>query len=188
MRSISGPAATVLAGGVVPMALLLTIGTTPAIRLNSSAVTIQWGSDLFYGIGTLGAVDSVRDTPRETQPLRFTLSAVPSDVLALALSESIKGASVTLWLAILDPTSHAIVDVPQLFTGSVDQMPISRSGSEATVAVTASHRGDTFRRPKPLRNTDGDQQKLVPGDTSRRFVVSQSQVQDVWPAASFFRR
>lgn len=188
MRTISGPAAAVLSGSVVPMALLLEIGTSPAIRLASSAVTLSWTSVLWYGVGTLGVVEAIADAPGQTPGLRFTLSAVPTDALALALGDTVKGATVKVWFAVLDPTTYAILDAPLVWTGAVDQMPIARANGQASISVTAAHRGETFNRPKPLRNTDNDQQKLVAGDTSRRFVVSQSQKQDVWPAAAFFRR
>ena len=82
----------------------------------------------------------------------------------------------------------ALVDAPLVWAGTLDQMPISRGAQTSTIGVTALHRGVTFRMPKPLRYTDNDQQVLVPGDTGLRYVLSQSQHQDIWPAASFFRQ
>lgn len=191
MRSISSTSqATIASGYVPPMILLLLMETNPVIRLNSTPVTVSYGGFDWLGAGNFGAVEPVSDAPGDESGLRFTLSGVPVDSIALALGDApdTKGARVTLSLALLDPASMAVVDLLQLFRGEVDQMPISYGPESSSIGAICSHRGETFSRPKPLRNTDGDQQKLYPGDTSRRFVVSQSQVQDVWPAASFWRQ
>lgn len=188
MRTIASAALTVLQGPVVPMALLVALGFSTPVRLCTASVTLQWGADLFFGTGSLGAVERVRDEVSGTQALRFTLSGVPSDSLAAALAEDVRGRSCSIRLAILDPATHAVLDAPLVFTGELDQMPITHGPQTSTVGVVASHRGETYRRGKPLRYTEGDQQRLFPGDTSLRYVLSQAQVQDVWPAASFYRR
>lgn len=191
MRSLSATGLATIAGTALPPTiLLLLMETNPVIRLNSTPVTVSYGGFDWLGAGNFGTVEPVNDVPGDESALRFTLSGVPADSIALALGDApeTKGARMTLSLALLDPATKAITDVLQLFRGYVDQMPISYGPESASIGVICSHRGETFARPKPLRNTDGDQQKLYPGDTSRRFVVDQSQVQDVWPAASFFRQ
>lgn len=188
MRTISGAALGVLAGPVVPMALLLEIQFSPVVRLASSAVTIEHGGQLYHGAGSLGSVEPVRDAPGQPAALRFTLSGVPSENVALALQDSARGAACTLMLAVLDPATHAVLDVPTTWVGQVDQMPISLGSETAAISVVATHLGARLRRAKPLRYTEGDQQRLVPGDTSLRFTVAQAQRQDVWPAAAFFRQ
>lgn len=188
MRSLSASVLAALSGPVVPVALLLQMDFTTPVRLASAAVAIDYGGNTYYAAGTLGSVDAVVDEISGTQQLRFGLSGVASDVLALALGEDVRGVACELRLAVLDPATYAVLDAPLLFTGTLDQMPIQHGASTSTVGVVAIHRGDTYRRPKPLRYTDGDQQLLHPGDTSMRYVLSQSQAQDVWPAASYFRQ
>ena len=191
MRSISSTSqATVASGYIPPMFLLLQMETNPVLRLNSTAVTVNYGGFDWLGAGRFGSVNQVSDVPGGETSLGLTLSGVPSDAISLALQDApnTKGARVVLSVAILNPTTKAIADVVQLYVGQIDQMPITFGEKSSSIAVSVSHRGETFSRPKPLRNTDGDQQKLYPGDTSRRFVVTQSQTQDVWPAASYFRQ
>jgi hypothetical protein len=178
----------VLAGPVVPMALLVELGFSPVVRLCTGSVAIEWGGQLYFGTGTLGAVEPVTDEVQSTQGLRFTLSGVPLDSIALALSEQVRGTACVLRLVILDPATHAVLDAPTVFSGVLDTMAVTHGAEDCTIAVSAIHRGDVYRRPKPLRYTDGDQQRLHPGDTSLRYVLSQAQVQDVWPAASYFRQ
>lgn len=188
MRSYDADTLAIINGPVVPLALLVEILFTPAVRLCSGAVTLQHGADLYYGTGVLGAVEAVRDEVQGTQGLRFTLSGVPSESLALALSEDLRGKPCAVKLAILRPDTQAISRVETIFTGTLDQMPITHGAESSTVGVVVVHRGETYRRSKPLRYTDADQQRLFPGDTSLRFVQSQAQVQDTWPAASYYER
>lgn len=188
MRTFAAPAATVLAGPVVPLVMLVELGFSPGIRLCSGSVTVSYGGNNYAGTGTLGAVEAVTDEVQSTAGLRFTLSGVPSESIALALGETVRGTPCTLRMAVLDPVTHAVLDAPPLFTGTLDQMPITHGQDTCTIGVVAIHRGETYRRPKPLRYTDGDQQRLFTGDTSLRYVLSQSQAQDVWPAAGLFRQ
>lgn len=188
MRTVAAPAQAVLAGPVVPLVLLLDMAFSPAVRLCSAAVTVDYAGQLYYGTGSLGAVEPVQDQVQSTQGLRFTLSGVPLDSIALALGETVRGTACTLRAAILDPATHAVLDANLLFTGTLDTMAIQHGPESATIGVVAMHRGDTYRRPKPIRYTDGDQQRLFSGDTSMRYVLSQAQAQDVWPAASYFRQ
>lgn len=188
MRTLTAPAIAALGSPDVPMALLLELGYSTVIYANSSAVTIDHAGHAWLGAGALGSVDAVRDSSGEMTGLKFTLSGVPTENIALALTESARNKSCKLYLAILDPATHAVLDAPLIFSGVLDQMPISEGQGSSTLGVTAIHVGQLFSRPKPLRYTDGDQQRLYPGDTSMRFLNSQSQHKDVWPAASWGRR
>lgn len=188
MRTIAAPALAVLAGPVVPLVLLVEMGFSPVVALASGAVSVQVGPTLFLGAGALGSVEPIKDAPGDAAGLRFSLSGVSPDNIALALSETTRGRSCVVRLAILDPTTHAVLDSPTVWTGTLDQMPISLAPDSASIGVTALHRGQTFRRPKPLRYTDNDQQRISAGDTSMRYVVSQSQHKDIWPAAAFFKQ
>ena len=83
-------------------------------------------------------------------------------MIALALGESARNKSCVVYLAVLDPVTHAVADVQTLWRGTLDQMPVSEDGSSSVISVTALHRAKLFQRVKPLRYTDGDQQKGCP--------------------------
>lgn len=188
MRTITEGALDVLSGPSMGLAVLVQMSFDPVVRLASGSVAIEYGGQLYYGAGALGAVEAVRDELNSTQGLRFTLSGVPTEYVALALQEEARGVACAVRLAVLNPATHALEDAPLMWSGTLDQMPIAYGATSCTVSVTGVHKGALLRRPKPLRYTDGDQQRLHAGDTSCRFVVSQSQKEDVWPAASFHRR
>lgn len=188
MRTIDSNAQAVLDSGAAAVVMFIEMALSTTLRLNTSAVTIAWNGYDWSGAGALGSIEEIEDLAGEQKSMRFTLSGVPTSLLSVALSEPIRNKACTMWLGILDSTTHAVLDAVQAWAGTLDQMPISQSGETCTISVTAEHAGATMARPKPLRYTDADQQKLYPGDTCLRFVVSQANHQDVWPAAGFFRQ
>lgn len=189
MRSLTAPELAALSAPTVGAVLLLEMLYSPVpLRANSSAVDIAWGGQTWLRTGGFGGVDAVRDTTGEITALKFVLSAVPQDALALALASSARNVPVTLRLATLDAGTHAVVGAHVVFQGVGDQTPVTEGADSSTIAVTAQHLGTLLRRRKPFRNTDLDQQRRYPGDTSRRFVVSQAQKKDVWPSSEWGRR
>lgn len=188
MRFISAPAQAALAGQVVTQALLVEMLLSAPVRLCTANVALTYGGNEYVGTGSLGGVGVAEDSPGEYKNLTFSLSGVALDVVSLALQENVRGKRVTVRLATLDPSTFAVLDAPIIWTGTIDQMPIQAGKETASVNVSAEHRGVTFGRAKPLNYTDVDQQRLFPGDTSLRFIQSQSTHQDVWPAASYFRQ
>lgn len=189
MRSLTPAALAQLSSGDVALAVLveLQLDGTP-VRLASCAAAVDVAGALYFGAGSLGAVDAVRDEAGQTQGIKFSLSGVPSENIALALQTDIQGKPCKVSVAVCHPDTWAVLDAPVAWAGTLDQMPITHGAETSTIGVTAIHRGDTFRRPKPLRYTDGDQQRVAPGDTSCRYITSQSQKQDIWPAADWFRK
>lgn len=188
MRTVNVSAQAVLDGPTAPVVMLVEMLLTSPLRLNTSNVTINWNGYDWLGTGSLGSIEEVDDAPSEQKGMRFTVSGVPTSLLSVALQEAVRNKACTLYLAVLDPASAAVLDVLQAWAGTLDTMPITQSGETCTINVVAEHAGATFSRPKPVRYTDADQQKLYPGDTSLRFVTSQANHQDVWPAAAFFRQ
>src|SRR5574341_370749 len=190
MRTIASSAQTVLNGAACPLVLLVEMLLSSPVRLCSAPHPVVHFGNTFDGVGTFGAIEEVADAAGagENRQLRFTLSGVPSETLALAMGEDIRNKPINVWVAVLDPDTYAVLDAPLLWAGTLDQMPIRMGDGTSSISVTAEHRGVTFARPKPLRYTDVDQQRLHPGDTSLRFVTSQANQRLVWPAAAYWRQ
>lgn len=153
----------------------------------TAPIDIDWNGHTYLG-GRHLAVDTVAEQGGELQGLRFSLSGVPSEWLALALSEPLQGRSVVVRLALLHPDTHAILHVMPLWRGSMDQMPVRHGGEASVITVTAEHRGVHLARPKPIRYTDAEQRRLFGGDRCLEYLVSQAQHPDVWPSAEFFKK
>lgn len=190
MRTLSGTTTTQFSSSNAgPTVLLLQIDTSPVVYLATGNQTITHGGHDWLGTGAMGSVEEVADTAGQFKSLRFTLTGVQSAYLSVALATNLKNVACTLSLCVLTVGDEkTVADVLQVFTGKMDQMPIQLAGGTCTISAVAEHAGVAYARAKPLRYTDDDQQRLYPGDTCCRFVVSQSQKLDVWPAASFYRQ
>lgn len=188
MRTVDNEALSTLDGRTAPMIMLVEMMLTEPLRMCSATRGVTFGGEEYLALGHLGAVETIDDSPGENKSLRFSLNGVNRDQLAIALQEPIRNKTTTIRLAVLHPDNHAVLDAPTVWTGSLDQMPIQMGKDTSTINVTAEHRGATYARPKPLRYTDVDQQRLHPGDTSGRFAKAQANHPDVWPAASWGRQ
>ena len=189
MRMIDADAAKVLSRAGLSMVLLVYMGLTEPLYLTSATRKVIFGGNEYLALGHLGAVDPVDDKAgSDNKSLKFTLSGVPNELLAISLQENIRSRPVSVRIAILHPITHDVIDAPTIWSGTLDQMPIQSGAESSVITVTAEHRGSTFARPKPIRYTDNDQRRLFPGDTSLRFIVPQSTHQDVWPSAAWGRQ
>jgi len=187
VRALPAPASAVL-GGRLGMTQLVEMNLGSGfVRVALCRDTIEWDGKLFLG-GRQASIDPIRDQGGQMVAQAFQLSGVNADMLSIALAEQVQGRPVKVWTAILDPDTQLLLDVRQSWSGTLDQMPISQQGAQATITVTAEHRGITFARPKGLRYTDSDQQALFPGDRGLEFIIAQATHQDVWPSAAFFRQ
>lgn len=187
MRTAAAGALSALAGqslGTIWLIRMDLAGGT--VYLNTSASNVVWAGSTWMGAGVVGMVDAVQDQSGERRGLKFTLSSVPPEYLSLGLSGGIRGKRVKVYEALLDDAG--IHDVPRIWSGSLNQPSIEEGAQTGQITFTAEHRGATFARPKPLRYTDGDQQRISPGDRSLQFVVSQANHPDVWPSAAWFKQ
>ncbi len=186
LRTLQPETVTLINSGDLVFILLLKLGYSPSpVLANNSNMPIDFNGETYLGAGSLGAVDGVRDTTGEIVGLKFALSGATSEAVALALAQPARGKRCQLWLAACSSSPIAVVEAIPLFDGQLDQMPISFKLPTSTIAVTAIHAGQVMARGRAFVYTDGDQQAAAPGDTSGRFLISQANHQDVWPASTW---
>lgn len=188
MRTVSSPAAAVLASGVVPMALLIEMDLTAPLNVNTSNINLVVSGTTYMGVGGLGSVAALADTPAEVRGLTFQISGVPSDRISLALSEPVQGKAVRIKTAILDPSTYAVLDTRLRWAGLLDVMTISESGGAATINVSAEHAGIDLSRSAASLYSDAEQQRLNPGDLFLQFMADQVSQRIVWPSVEFFKK
>lgn len=188
MRVITTPAATALAGQVVPLALLLQLDLTSTVRLATGGLQLEWGGHTWTALGGLGNVGPAQEAAGTPAAISLQLSGVPASQVSLALSEPVQGKACTIRVAVLDPATHAVLDAPVEWVGTLDTMTLSEDGGTAVINVTAEHAGVDLLRPVPVRYTDVDQQRLYPGDLGFQYAVDTAGKTITWPTASYFRR
>lgn len=158
------------------------------VRFNGSMTDISIGGDIYIGVGGLGAI-SVTEESAELRSYDMTvqLSGIPRDAVALGLTETYQGRVGMVWEVPLDPVTGIPVDPFIIFRGRMDMFGIE-VGETATATVTLQNRLVDWERPRILRYTDEDQQRLYPGDLGMQFVPATVEKQIVWPAAAWWDR
>ncbi len=185
MRSMSTAGASQL-GKRSALTLLVKMLLDTPVFIATSSIDIDYEGDTYIG-GRGVSIEPVKDQGGEVQALQFTLSGVPSEYISMALATQIQGKRIVVYTALMDPDTHTLVDVMPMWSGTLDQMPIKHGPATSTISVTAEHRGIAFARPKALRYSDAEQRRAFSGDRCLEFLVAQSQHQDIWPSAAFFR-
>jgi len=189
MRDLSAATDAALASGSAVLVILLLIEFDAGnFSINTSRTDIVHDGVTYYGSGLVGQISEVVDKAREMSGIQVSVNGIDPSIIAIALGQQVRGKQMWMHLAVLDAVTHAVLDVDQIWAGQVSTMPISFQGNAAAITVVAEHRGVLFSRPRALRYTDADQQRLYPGDRCLEFLVSQSQTQDVWPAAAYFKK
>lgn len=152
------------------------------VRFNGSPASIFIGGAEFLGVGGLGAITVIDESSElRSYDLSISLSGIPRDSIALALTQAYQGRRGTVWEVPLDPTSYQPIADPILFfRGRMDQLDVS-IGDSAAVAVKLLNRLGDWERPKLVRYTDQDQKRLHPGDRGFEFVNATTEKEIEWP-------
>lgn len=181
----------IVSGRAVLIMLVELFFTSGVLRLATTRGnvidTLDSPTRTFYGI-SMGELSAVEDKLREPTAMTISLSGANPALIAVALGEQVRGRPVKLYTGLIDQATGTLYDIYQIWAGQMATMKISQKDDKAAITLACEHRGVLFSRTKAVRYTDADQQRIYSGDRSLEFIVSQSQVQDVWPAAGFFRQ
>lgn len=184
-RDLPTAVATAIVGSVVKYAFFAQFEfASGTVRLWSGAGSKSWNSSSWSGAGDFGGITPVDEsTDVSASGLAFRLSGIPGTSLALALGENYRGKPCKLWLAILDDDDD-VVDAYQVFAGRMDVMKIDDGGDAGTISVQAENCLVDLQRPRLLRYTDAEQQRLFPGDLGLQFVAKLAERPLYWGVAS----
>jgi hypothetical protein len=192
VKTLSAPVLAVLAGKVVPLVQLIKLDfvTTGTLALNTSNRNLVWAGVTYLGAAGLGKINAIVDAPGEIKGLQFELSGVAASSVSLALdgADQWQGCPVTIFTAILDPTTYAVLDAETEWTGLGDTMSIQEDGESCLVQATAESSAVDLLRGIPTTYTDPDQQFIQPGDTAFQYVNQQADKPIVWPDKNWFRK
>ena len=176
--------ARALAGEKIPIIPLVYFGLTVPQRWALCGMALSWGGNTWEALDI--AISDVQDDANEFGGLRFTFPGVTPSERALATSDDVEGAEVTVYLAYVDPLTGVVADAMQVWAGELDQ-PGWQGGKVALVHFTAEHRATIAMRQRVIRYTNDEQQRLFPGDTSLNVDPLTDAAPIVWPAASYFK-
>jgi hypothetical protein len=157
------------------------------VALNSSNRDVFFDGVTYLGAAGLGKISEIEDSPGEIKGLQFEMSGVPTNNIALALSESnvVQGAVTVIRLAILNSAGQ-VLDAPIDWSGRLDTMTIQEDGGTCSIGATAESSAVDLLRGNSLTTSNADQQFLYPGDRAFEYVVSQASQPVVWPTKQLF--
>ena len=189
MKSVSPAFAAALSGPAPTVAQLVAMYfPTGTVALNSMNRDVDFGGITYRGAAGLGEISPIKDSAgSEVQGLKFAMSGVASELLALALSDAtvVQGTRVVIRLALIGEDG-AVIDAPVDWDGYLDTMPISADGQTCTITATAESSAVDLLRGNSMTNSNADQQALYPGDRSMEYIVSQDGVPVVWPTKQYY--
>lgn len=188
MRSLTTAGAAALTGQIIAMTILVEMDLTSQLLLNTSSLTLTINNLTYSGVGGLGQIDAITETPGDFPKVRFTLAGVQPTSIALALSEPVQGKAVRIKQALFDPASGALLDTRLRYSGYLDVMAITDGRDSAAISVTSETAMLDLLRPANLLFNDADQQALNPGDLFFQYVNDQVEQKIVWPSAAYFRK
>jgi hypothetical protein len=144
------------------------------VRLWSGIGAIAWDGKTWTGAGTLGSVGLIEETSElRATGATFTLSGIPSELVAVALGEPYQGRRCALWLAFLDEAWAVIADPIQVFAGRMDTSEITDGGASAAIRINAENRLIDLERAGDVPTyAPEDQKRLFPGDRGLDYVPS----------------
>ncbi len=184
-RSLSANMQTeVVAKMLSPIFLVKAEFDSGNINLWTGIGNIVFNGDTYVGAGSLiGMTSVVEATNIEANGVNFTLRAIPSDLISIALSENYQGRFVSCYFGCLNGAS-LITDPYLLFKGRADVLEITDAGSTSTLTMRCENLLIDLRRKKTRRYTDEDQKVYYPDDFGLEFVDSLQDREIFWGKAS----
>jgi hypothetical protein len=172
-RDLPIAVATAIAAKVVSYAFLAEFAfASGTLRMWTGLGDKTWDGHTWSGAGDFAQITPIDETTEiGAAGMNFTLSGIPSSLISISLNDAYRNKPCKLWLAILDD-DEAIVATYRCFGGRMDVMNIEDAGETATITVQAENRLIDLTRPRILRYSDADQQRLHPGDTGLRYAAS----------------
>lgn len=96
-----------------------------AVRLVNGLAPITIEGSEYQPVGLLGGVSTIAEKAElASSGISLSLSAIPADVVAIAMAEPYQGRRVTVWEVILDADAGTVIEAQIAFRGRMNQMNI----------------------------------------------------------------
>ena len=137
----------------------------------------------WFGTGNLLTISSVEETSEiAARGADITLTAIPSEVLSLALTEPYQGRECNIYFGTFDDGDQttAPTNFNEIFSGYMDQMNISENVDTATIELKVENKLIDLERARVARFTSGYQKSKFPDDTGLDFIESMQDKKINW--------
>lgn len=133
----------------------------------------------YTGAGQLLSISGLEEvSDLSARQVTVSLSGVPSELVSLALQEPYQRRECKIYFGVVGGT-----DVVEVFSGSINTMPIEDSGDTSTISVTVDSKMVETEKARNLRYTSESQKSRYSGDTFFDWVNSIQDAEIVWGRA-----
>lgn len=151
------------------IAEILTAGAP--VRAWSGVGDLSFGGNTYVGVGTFGGISSPEETlETKSTGLIFTLSGVPSALLATAIADIRQGLAARCWLGFLDAAGAVIADPTMSFEGYTAVPSTEDDAETCTISISCENYTATLGRARPTRYTQEDQETRDPTDKGFGYI------------------
>ena len=172
------------------------------LRMWTGLGTLVYDSVSWYGAGNLLGVSNVEETSEiAAKGATLTLTAVPSEIISLALTEPYQGRVCNIYFGmfsrgslqqegseayiLMEDGSKIMLELretglTEIFTGYMDQMIIEEGPDSSTIQLAVENRLVDLERARPARYTSAYQKSKYPTDLGFDFVESLQDQKLVW--------
>lgn len=184
-RDLPTAVTTAIAQRVVPLACFAEFEFSDGtVRMWNGYEPVEWQGETWLASGDFAGISTIDETTEiGASGLAFTLSGIPSSILALAYGSAYRGRPCRLWIATIN-TAGEITGGVQVFGGLMDIMPIDDQGETSSITIQAESRMVDLGRARTSRYTDAEQQALYPGDRGCEYVTSLAEKPLPWGVAT----
>ena len=164
------------------LCLLIKVELTAGdINLWTGYGDLEYNGDTYTGAGTMLGISDVRESKGiAPSSVTYSLSGIPSSLVALALTEGLTGQPITAFLGIVDDNDD--IFVYQKTRGYIDVPSIEDNGGESNsvISITVEHDMIRLRNVNNRLYSSQDQKKYYPADTFFDYVASLQDKQITW--------
>ena len=143
------------------------------LRMWTGAGTLTQDGNQYFGAGNLLTISSVEETSEiAARGADITLSAIPSEVLSLALTEPYQGRVCNIYFGTFDDGDQttAPTNFNEIFSGYMDQMNISEDADTSTIELKVENKLIDLERARVARFTSAYQKSKFPNDNGLNFI------------------
>jgi hypothetical protein len=173
--------AATTAATVSPIILVRADFASGVLRLHSGYGNLTFGGETYLGVGHLGKISTVEeDGDLAVYGVNFELSGIPSEYIAVFLTEHYQGRSIRAWLAIMNSDGTLQSGEYEFFTGRMDFAKVEEGPETSTITISAENELADLRRSRERRYTHEEMRMRKPAEMGFEFVTALQNKTIMW--------
>ncbi|GHC02164.1 hypothetical protein [Cerasicoccus arenae] len=150
----------------------------------ATASDAAFDGETFLGNGWLQSIGEIEETLAvEVSEVSLAFTGLADDLVTALMTKRYKNRPAYVWLGLLNDVGELAAPPARIFTGRMDTFSLPDSPSESSIELTlVGHLVDP-QRPKAVRYTHTEQQRLFPGDLGLIYVTNVQDKEEFWGKA-----